>query len=973
MKIRNFFLKALIIFCFINIQAIGQDSIKQKVLTHEMSAEEALHKDEIGKNFYPTDPPVSPVRNVAEFDQMEGVLVRYPFGIPVSLIADMSQDVVVTTIVLNASQENTVRNIYTSNGVNIDNCNFLHAASDSYWTRDYGPWFVINGNNEVGICNFRYNRPRPNDDDIPIKLAEFLGEELYGMDLIHTGGNYMTDGLGISVSTDLVWDENPSLSHAQIDNLVNDYLGITTYHVTADPLGEYIKHVDCWGKFLGVDKILIAQVPVSDPRYNNFENIADYFANQTSSYGDKYRVYRVYAPGGPPDTPYTNSLILNKKVYVPLTGSQWDDEAIVSYQQAMPGYEIIGVMAGTNGWENTDALHCRTHGIADKGMLYIKHIPILGDQPFYENGYEIQAQIDALSNEPLYSDSLLIYYKIDQENYNITSLTHTNSNNYTGTIPPPDEGCEISYFLHAADHSGRNANHPYIGAPDPHVFEVKIPKKAKNPVPQNNKNKISAYTSISWHKGDKYPVQYYTVYFGTDNPPTNIINAETTYDSTFTLPTPLNFSTQYFWKIDSHNEYGKTSGNIWTFTVAGPPNDDFETGDFSANSWYFDGDADWTVDNTIAFSGNFSAKSGNINDNQTTSLIINCESSSFNNVSFWKKVSSEQDKDKLAFYVDDNKKGEWSGDDDWSEETFAVSPGAHTLKWSYYKDDTGQAGDDCAYIDFVYFPTPVMTVSAGANDTICEGNTYTLSANAQYYSSLLWTTSGDGTFDDNTIINPVYTPGTFDIENNSVVLTLTAYNGNSDSISDDMILTINPLPDIPVQPQGPDYVDLFYTSSSEYFITNTDNATSYSWSLSPTEAGSFESTDTTITVLWNADYLGDAYLKVKSINDCGESEFSDQLAITVVNTVGVNDLSSSDKIKLFPNPNNGNFEIIFNDNTSVKNIKIYNSLGIIVYKNNVEGKFSKNIRLNNLPDGIYYLRINYNNNNLIFKKIIIQK
>ncbi|MCD6112091.1 MAG: T9SS type A sorting domain-containing protein, partial [Bacteroidales bacterium] len=44
-----------------------------------------------------------------------------------------------------------------------------------------------------------------------------------------------------------------------------------------------------------------------------------------------------------------------------------------------------------------------------------------------------------------------------------------------------------------------------------------------------------------------------------------------------------------------------------------------------------------------------------------------------------------------------------------------------------------------------------------------------------------------------------------------------------------------------------------------------------------------------------------------------------------------------------------------------------------VYKNNVEGKFSKNIRLNNLPDGIYYLRINYNNNNLIFKKIIIQK
>ena len=463
----------LSILLFTNNITLAQDSLQKQShkITHWMTPEEQLRKDEIGKDFYPTDPPTAPVRNIAEFEQMEGVLIRYPFGIPISLIADMSENVTVTTIVLNASQEGTVRNIYNSNGVNINNCDFLYAPTDTYWTRDYGPWFVVDSSNNVGIVNFPYNRPRPNDDDIPIKVADFLGIELYGMDLTHTGGNYMTDGMGASVSTELVWDENPSLTHEQIDQLVNDYLGITTYYVTPDPLGEYIKHVDCWGKFLGVDKIMIAKVAESDPRYNDFENIANYFANQISSYGDYYKVYRVYAPGDYPGTPYTNSLILNKKVYVPITGSQWDDEALASYQAAMTGYEIIGVEAGSDPWENTDALHCRTHGIADRGMLYIHHIPLLGEIPA-QNEYEITANIISYCNAGIYSDSVKTYYKVNDGNYTSVTMNNTGGNTYTGIIPAQPDGSQVAYYIHAADNSGRSANHPYIGAPDPHIFII---------------------------------------------------------------------------------------------------------------------------------------------------------------------------------------------------------------------------------------------------------------------------------------------------------------------------------------------------------------------------------------------------------------------------------------------------------------------------------------------------------------------
>ena len=56
----------------------------------------------------------------------------------------------------------------------------------------------------------------------------------------------------------------------------------------------------------------------------------------------------------------------------------------VAYEEAMPGYEIVGVMHNT--WENTDALHCRAKGIADVGMLYVNHMPLLGQKDFQLNG-----------------------------------------------------------------------------------------------------------------------------------------------------------------------------------------------------------------------------------------------------------------------------------------------------------------------------------------------------------------------------------------------------------------------------------------------------------------------------------------------------------------------------------------------------------------------------------------------------------
>ncbi len=416
-----------------------------------------------------TDPPTGEIHAVAEYEPMQGVLVAYPFGIPMELIREMSEDVMVTTIVANSSIENTVRNLYQNAGVNMEHVNFLQKPHNTYWTRDFGPWF-IREEEQISIVDIKYNRPRPNDDIMPTNVAEMLDVPVYVSNVVHTGGNYMCDGFAAAAQTELVYEEN-TMSDAQVDAQMHDYLGIDSNYVITDPLGDYIKHIDCWGKFLAPNKILVARVPQSDPRYNDYEAAANFFASRNCAYGYPYQVFRADVPGNYQVTPYSNSLILNNKVLVPVTGTSYDDAAIAVYQQAMPGYEIIAMQEGSEGWLNTDALHCRTHEIADIGMLRITHIPAFHGVVPKQDTYEITAKIHAYSNEAIIADSTMVYYKINDGAYQTAALTLDADEIYKANISATF-GDTVSYYIHSADASGRSENMPYIGAPDPFQFIV---------------------------------------------------------------------------------------------------------------------------------------------------------------------------------------------------------------------------------------------------------------------------------------------------------------------------------------------------------------------------------------------------------------------------------------------------------------------------------------------------------------------
>ena len=486
MKINNLFLILSTVFIALHFQVVAQQ-IPQTFQgrTHMMSVDEFYRLHQVGKGFSETAPPQGYIRNIAEFERMEGVLVTYLsdsptdgyFGIPLDLISEMSKEVNVYTVVEDSNAMNQVLAKYQNASVVIEHVGFILDKADSYWSRDYGPWFIAN-NQKVKIVDFPYNRPRPNDDNIPAGFSVFWETEVYGMGLISTGGNYMTDGMGIAASCDLVLAENPELSKTQVQKKVNDYLGVHTYHLLDDPLDDYIEHIDCWGKFLAVDKILITQVPSTDYRYADFEAAANYFTNQNSSYGTPYKVFRVYSPNG---QPYTNSLILNNKVFVPIVtgfGNQWNDEALAVYRQALPGFEIIGFEQDANTpWVSTDALHCRTHEIPDKNLVFVHHLPIHDSLPIDTREVKISAFIDAYGENKI--SDVTLYYQHNQKRYIGKRMELDQVKNDTGFlyhnyITGMENGDTLKYYIQVTDQSNQITYHPAMGNLEPHQFFVKV-------------------------------------------------------------------------------------------------------------------------------------------------------------------------------------------------------------------------------------------------------------------------------------------------------------------------------------------------------------------------------------------------------------------------------------------------------------------------------------------------------------------
>lgn len=260
---------------------------------------------------------------------------------------------------------------------------------------------------------------------------------------------------------------------------------------------------------------------------------------------------------------------------------------------------------------------------------------------------------------------------------------------------------------------------------------------------------------------------------------------------------------------------------------------------------------------------------------------------------------------------------------------------------------------------------PAPTVYAGGANEICGNATYTASsATATNYTAISWTTSGNGTFNDHTVLHPVYTPGSNDILHGYVYLkiSLTPSSNSCPIASDSLKLTVDAFPEVKL---GNDTA----ICENHHIVLDpkVPNAISYLWHPSG-------ATTPTLTVDSTGIGTGIKTISV-DVTNSKNCVGSGTIKITFKNCSGIGELTDV-SFKMYPNPNTGIFTVEFNaSKQETLNIDVLNISGVTVYSlNNLEvsGFVSKTMDLGTLPDGTYLFRIS-NGKEATIKKLVIKK
>jgi agmatine deiminase len=441
-------------FLFMACPLLAERSVdggEKQPLPQGFTVEELTRKHEIGTYVPATLPPPAGTRSPAEYEPMTGVLACWPRGVPFSLFDSISNQTKLWMVVASSDQASCQSQL-TSNGVNMANVGYIIYETDSYWIRDFGPWFVMKPDGRQGIFDFAYNRPRPLDDAFPGTLGTAWNLPVYTSTLVHTGGNYMSAGHGQAMSTSMVYQEN-GYDTAWVKSQMLQYLGVNDYATMDDPQASYIDHIDCWAKILSPTKLLVLQVPPSHGDYANLEAAASYLATVPNFYGGTWEIYRVYSGG---TEGYTNSFIVNDHVYVPVWNTANDAAALQVYRNALPGYHIVGNYY--NSYQNTDAIHCRLMGVTDSAMLWISHIPVAAQQPA---GQPVTVK-SLIRCHPSFSlTSRQCFYRFGTSGgFDSLAMSPAGSDSFSASIPGATAGDTVEYYIGATDNSGRAEQQP---------------------------------------------------------------------------------------------------------------------------------------------------------------------------------------------------------------------------------------------------------------------------------------------------------------------------------------------------------------------------------------------------------------------------------------------------------------------------------------------------------------------------------
>jgi len=436
-------------------------------------------------------PPQFSVRTMAEWEEIQSIAVTWK-GYTSTLREIVRYAKEECQVIIICSDSNSVKSYLNAGGVDDVNVDFIEDGYNTIWMRDYGGNTIYRDDvDTLMMVDWIYNRPRPLDDILPETIASYKGIPIYSTtvapyDLVHTGGNFMTDGFGTAFSSNLVLDENDVggiynqtvKTAAEVDSIMFKFMGIDNYiKMTVLPY-DGIHHIDMHMKLLDEETILVGEYPSGVADGPQIEaNLQYVLSNFNSMFGTPYDIVRIEMPpegGSYPDNwaayrTFTNSVFINKTVLVPLYEEQYDTTALRIYRENLPGYRVEGINCNSI-IQSGGALHCITRAIGVEDPLLISHQP-LSDITSVTSFYQIEAVIKHRSD----ISTAMVYYSTDTSGaWSSVAMINTDPANdiWTGNIPSQSIGATVYYYIGATSISGKQQVRPIVAPKGFWNFEV---------------------------------------------------------------------------------------------------------------------------------------------------------------------------------------------------------------------------------------------------------------------------------------------------------------------------------------------------------------------------------------------------------------------------------------------------------------------------------------------------------------------
>ncbi len=235
----------------------------------------------------------------------------------------------------------------------------LHCVSlpvKGMWVRHYGPAFVRTKHGSIQILDPDYTEAdRAQDDLVPTELANLLKLPVTRVPLLIEGGNILSNGQGLCVTTTALFDRNQARGQRrqEVENGLRRYYGFTQIVPLAPLRAEPTGHVDLFTTFVAPDTIILGQYDSNvDPvNHDVLEQNAEILGRVRTDSGP-LKVVRIPMPSnrGSIWRTYTNVIYANDVVLVPTYACidpSIEQRAMSTFAQHLPGWEVIGIDASS--------------------------------------------------------------------------------------------------------------------------------------------------------------------------------------------------------------------------------------------------------------------------------------------------------------------------------------------------------------------------------------------------------------------------------------------------------------------------------------------------------------------------------------------------------------------------------------------------------------------------------------------------